>query len=332
MRAVIVAALLVGAASAIETSEKPLITEDMVNSLNKIPSKTWTATASNGPRVDGASRAAIRRLLGVKADNKAVHAQMLKPRVFTAAELAAPIPDSFDSATNWPNCPTITQIRDQSDCGSCWAVGGASAMSDRACTTANIANLTLSAADLMSCCWSCGSGCNGGYPAAAWSYWVSTGLMTTECQPYPFPKCSHHVVGQYPPCGKTEYPTPACKANCYGNGTATTTKHFGATSYGVSGAEAYQRELMTRGPFEVAFDVYADFPTYKSGVYTRQSSDFLGGHAVRIVGWGTLNGTPYWKIANSWNDSWGMDGYFLILRGSDECGIETSGAAGTAKN
>ncbi len=33
---------------------------------------------------------------------------------------------------------------------------------------------------------------------------------------------------------------------------------------------------------------------------------------VRIVGWGELNGEKYWKIANSWNKGWGMDGYFLL--------------------
>lgn len=47
-----------------------------------------------------------------------------------------------------------------------------------------------------------------------------------------------------------------------------------------------------------------------------------------MVGWGTLNSVPYWKIANSWNQDWGLSGYFLIKRGVDECGIEDSGAAG----
>ena len=44
-----------------------------------------------------------------------------------------------------------------------------------------------------------------------------------------------------------------------------------------------------------------------------------------------LNGDKYWKVANSWNEGWGMDGYFLIKRGVDECGIEMEGVAGTPK-
>ena len=60
-------------------------------------------------------------------------------------------------------------------------------------------------------------------------------------------------------------------------------------------------EIQTNGPVEAAFTVYADFPNYKSGVYQYTSGDVLGGHAVRIIGWGEENGVPYWLIANSWN-------------------------------
>lgn len=59
-----------------------------------------------------------------------------------------------------------------------------------------------------------------------------------------------------------------------------------------------------------------------AGVYKHIVGKALGGHAIRILGWGVENDTPYWLVANSWNYDWGQNGFFKILRGSDECGIE----------
>jgi C1A family cysteine protease len=91
-------------------------------------------------------------------------------------------------------------------------------------------------------------------------------------------------------------------------------------------------KFFKNGPVETAFTVYEDFLAYKSGVYYYKSGGELGGHAVKIVGWGTLGGVKYWKVANSWNNHWGMSGYFLIRRGTDECGIEDEISAGIPKN
>lgn len=87
-------------------------------------------------------------------------------------------------------------------------------------------------------------------------------------------------------------------------------------------------EIMTNGPVEVAFNVYQDFFSYTSGVYSHKSGGLAGGHAVKAIGWGVENGTPYWLIANSWGTSWGMQGLFKIKRGSNECGIESNVVAG----
>lgn len=73
---------------------------------------------------------------------------------------------------------------------------------------------------------------------------------------------------------------------------------------------------------------YEDFLTYKSGVYQHTTGGVDGGHAIKIMGWGSENGTAYWLVANSWNEDWGDKGTFKILRGKDECGIEDQIIAG----
>ncbi len=45
-----------------------------------------------------------------------------------------------------------------------------------------------------------------------------------------------------------------------------------------------------------------------SGVYEHKSGQMLGGHAIRILGWGVDSGTMYWTVANSWNVDWGNKG------------------------
>jgi cathepsin B len=65
-------------------------------------------------------------------------------------------------------------------------------------------------------------------------------------------------------------------------------------------------DILANGPVEAGFSVYQDFMSYKSGVYQHRSGGLLGGHAVKVVGWGvdSDNGTPYWLVANSWTDNW----------------------------
>jgi hypothetical protein len=80
--------------------------------------------------------------------------------------------------------------------------------------------------------------------------------------------------------------------------------------------------IVAGGPVETAFDVYSDFENYVSGIYHNVKGEPVGGHAVRIVGWGVDGGVKYWKVANSWNPFWGEKGYFRIKKGNNECGIE----------
>ncbi|KAL5014826.1 hypothetical protein ScPMuIL_009096 [Solemya velum] len=251
------------------------------------------------------------------------------------------LPDNFDSRVQWPMCPSLKELRDQSECGSCWAFGAVEAMTDRICISSKGAEkFHISAEDLLSCCSSCGMGCNGGYPSAAWSYFKRSGLVTggqynthQGCRPYTLPHCDHHTTGQYMPC-TGDLPTPKCSKTCEDgyNKTYSADKHYGVSVYSVSSDEQQiMAEIYKNGPVEAAFTVYSDFPSYKSGVYQHKSGSELGGHAIKILGWGVEDSTPYWLVANSWNADWGDKGFFKILRGQDECGIESEVVAGLPK-
>lgn len=82
--------------------------------------------------------------------------------------------------------------------------------------------------------------------------------------------------------------------------------------------------MVQYGSVTAAFTVYEDFVNYKSGVYRHTSGSALGGHAVKIIGYGE----DYWIVNNSWNNSWGDNGTFKIAFG--ECGIDSSCHAGLA--
>ncbi|XP_066980951.1 cathepsin B-like [Macrobrachium rosenbergii] len=249
------------------------------------------------------------------------------------------VPESFDAREEWPHCPTVSEIRDQGSCGSCWAVGAVSVMSDRACIHSNgTANFRYSTEDMISCCGSCGFGCDGGWLEPSFSFWQKTGVVSggrynskEGCRPYTIAECEHHIEGERPPCGDIE-PTPSCTEVCieeYGLGYPEDKQH-GAEVYSFYlQEEEMQYDIMTNGPVEAAFSVYEDFLTYKSGVYRHIEGASLGGHAIRIIGWGVENNDPYWLVANSWNYDWGDKGLFKILRGSNECGIEDNVVAGT---
>ncbi|KAM7395421.1 hypothetical protein PAMA_006938 [Pampus argenteus] len=218
------------------------------------------------------------------------------------------------------------------------AFGAAEAISDRLCIhTGGKISLEISAEDLLSCCHGCGMGCFGGYPSAAWQFWVKNGLVTgglydskVGCRPYTIAPCEHHVNGTRPPCQSIQ-DTPKCVEQCIDGYSPSykKDKHFGQSMYVLSSkVERIMAEIYKNGPVEAAFLVYADFPLYKTGVYQHVTGEEVGGHAVKILGWGEENGTPYWLAANSWNSDWGDKGYFKIKRGNDECGIEAEIVAG----
>ncbi|KAG8223837.1 hypothetical protein J437_LFUL007858 [Ladona fulva] len=311
MKAVFVFTLLF----AVAYSSDPLSDEfiDHINSLNT----TWKAGKNFGPHV---SMSYVKKLMGVHPDSK-LHRLPVKLEDYLLSD--EEIPENFDSRKQWPNCPTIGEIRDQGSCGSCWAFGAAEAMSDRVCVNSKgEQNFRFSSEDLLACCGECGFGCNGGFPGTAWAHWVRHGIVSggsygskQGCLPYAFEPCEHHINGSRPSCTGEGGHTPKCSRKCQDgyNIPYDQDLHYGSSSYSVpSSARKIQKEIMTYGPVEGAFTVYEDFVNYKSGWGVDKAS----------------GNTPYWLVANSWNTDWGNGGYFRILRGSNECGIEDQVTAG----
>ncbi|XP_077302123.1 cathepsin B [Arctopsyche grandis] len=307
------------------------LSDEFIGSLNSM-NNTWKAERNFHRHIDFGY---LKRLMGVHPD---AHQHRLNKLIHVIGDL----PENFDSRQNWPECPTIKEIRDQGSCGSCWAFGAVEAMSDRLCIhSKGESHFRFSAEDLLSCCSSCGFGCNGGFPSSAWSYWVKRGLVSggsygshLGCQPYEIAPCEHHVNGTRLPCTGEGGNTPECNKQCEEgyNVPYDKDRHFGQKAYSLdSNEDQIKQEIFTNGPVEAAFTVYSDLLSYKSGVYQHVAGDELGGHAIKILGWGVENGTPYWLIANSWNSDWGDNGFFKILRGSDHCGIENSVDAGIPK-
>lgn len=270
---------------------------------------------------------AVRMFSGVRLTK----ASLVRARRRTGAGTHVALPDSFDSAVQWPACKIISQIYDQGGCGSCYAFGAIEALQDRFCIATHGSNQTpLSVQDVVSCA-SEGShymdGCKGGDPNAAWSYAWWTGVVSAQCMPYSIPGCTH------PNC--PAYPTPPCNPYCSDMEDYKKAKHWAKQPYGVdSDPEEIMEEIMELGPVEACFIVYRDFLSYKSGVYTNSGSkERLGGHCVKMTGWGVeaATKTPYWILSNSWNKGWGMSGRFFVLRGQDTAQIEDFVYAAEAK-
>jgi cathepsin B len=316
--------------------DSPVITEEIIKSVNEA-NLGWVAGKNS--KFENAKIKDIKNLLGtiiISGENLS----KLLPTIHHETDLAD-IPESYDARDAHPSCESIKEVRDQSTCGSCWAFGAAEVMSDRNCIFSNGVDQTrISAEDILTCCGiSCGNGCNGGYPYMAFNFWAITGVVSgglygdkNTCSPYFFPPCDHHTTGQYKPCGDSQ-PTPACVKKCQdGYPVDYKSDKRKGTAYRVAkDVKQIQQEIITNGPVEASYTVYSDFPSYKSGVYVKHSTQQLGGHAVKIIGWGNEGGIPYWLIANSWNEDWGLKGFFKIRRGTDECGIEDGIVAGIPK-
>merc|ERR1711937_1001791 len=120
---------------------------------------------------------------------------------------------------------------------------------------------------------------------------------------------------------ESSYPYTARDGSCKSSYTTAIPKG-GVTGYKDISSESNLLDAVTNtGPVSVAIEAdQFSFQMYSSGVLTGSCGTSLD-HGVLAVGFGTSGGTDYWKVKNSWGASWGMNGYVLIERGVNKCGI-----------
>merc|ERR1711871_25697 len=313
----------------IDASQRPLIDENLVKDINADHQRTWNAT-TEVPKFQHWTMAQAKAFM---ACGRTDGLENLPTIQHDEATLQA-TPSSFDPRVSRKEC--TGPVLDQGFCGSCWAFGATEAISDRLCmSTGSSKFVQLAPLDLTACdhsFFSMENGCQGGQLGGAWNYAKKTGLVTEKCLPY-----LKSEGGPVPTCDPTAQPclpeskfikTPRCPKKCVDGSDWSGNKHKLKNVYSVP-ASQLMAELVKNGPVESAFTVFSDFVHYKSGVYEHKTGSMLGGHAIKIIGYGTESGTDYWLVQNSWTTTWGDGGYFKIKRGDDECGIEDNFIAGT---
>lgn len=220
---------------------------------------------------------------------------------------------SFDSRVKWPLC--VFPVRDQGSCGSCWAFAASETLTDRFCIASNeTIKVVLSPQNMVSCDKN-DNGCNGGGIETSWDFLVFNGVVSDQCFPY------YSSTGSVPPC-----PNSLCINKAISNRSYSVVS---GTSRYFNGLTSIQNEIIKNGPLESAFTVYEDFYYYRSGIYRHVYGGVVGGHAIKVVGWGTYSGTGYWIVQNSWGPLWGENGFFRIAMG--ECYIDQNFYGGEAK-
>lgn len=192
---------------------------------------------------------------------------------------------------SWVGADCIHEVRNQGNCGSCWAFAATGMLTDRCCMYAKDQGW-LAPQELVSC-ERFSHGCRGGYMESPISYMVNNGGLVPEaCYPYQAKdlSCPSKCVN-----GSDWRKAHVCKCN--------SPKSCSGTSN--------LKSCLKSGPVSASFMICQSFFMYKSGIYHCDCGSYLGGHAVLAVGFGD---TPecYFLNRNSWSHVWGDKGYFKI--------------------
>lgn len=236
-------------------------------------------------------------LLGLKITEEELREAKERERNQVASR-EGELPDFFDWRNLHGGLDYITSVKNQENCGSCWAFAalGAFEAGINAYYNNPDLNIDLSEQDLVSCYL--GDGCNGAYSNEIEelfsNYFQNTGIANESCFSYTATDntCSNKC---------DNWQEEAWKTMSFSNSEMT--------------IDAIKTTLIENGPLEVGMEVYSDFLAYDNGIYRHIASNLLGYHAVLIVGYGVYDGMDYWIVKNSWGEDWGDNGYFKILAG-----------------
>jgi len=228
-------------------------------------------------------------------------------------------------------------------CGACWAFAATSSLSDRiqiakhresssdSTETKNVAEklreVNLSPQVLLNCDIE-DDGCHGGDPINAFRYIHQHGIPEEGCQAY---SATGHDTGN------TCEPITVCR-NCSpiaGCSAQPSYDTYGVSEFGlVNGTENMMAEIYARGPITCGVAVPQALEDYTSGIFNDTTGTLDISHAISVAGWGVdkTTGINYWIVRNSWGTYWGEHGWFRIIRGVNNLGIEDSCAFGVPSN
>jgi len=190
-------------------------------------------------------------------------------------------------------------IRDQGNCGSCWAISAAEAVEAQLQRQGISAETQVAAQAFVDCVPNpehCGGsgGCDGATGELAYAYARDHGIPLEYELPY---------------TGRTGKCTPRAAASMV------RVSSWHALPSNKAGP--LMKALVEEGPVVVAVDGEAWFD-YDNGVFDGCSKDAVLGHAVLAKGYGEDKGHKYWDIQNSWGSGWGENGHIRLLRHGGE--------------
>jgi len=262
------------------------ITEDAIQSINGNESHTWTAGHN---KFSDWSHEEFSKM----------HGYIPETHVYTEATI---LPETNADSVNWVVAGATTPVKDQGQCGSCWAFSSTGALEGSHFLKSG-SMLSFSEQQLVDCVHTC-FGCGGGNQALAFRYLKSNNAYLEA-------DYSYHAVNQ----------------NCsYSAGAASSVNVTSFTQ--VTGSNVAQmKAALALQPLSVSIEAdTAVFQTYTSGILNSTACGTTLDHAVLAVGWGSENGQEYWIIKNSWSSSWGENGFIrlAIVDGLGICGVQTA--------